>query len=212
MPPKVPMSRPMVVCVEGNIASGKTTFVNSFKKLADVHTFEEPVKEWRSVPGVSGSHNLLQLLYSDPKRWSFAFQHYVQLTMLKVHECPANAPIKVMERSIHSARHCFVENLFRSGNMTSAEYAVLDEWYKWIRENRNVNPDVIVYLRTCPETVHNRIKSRGRPEEQSISLNYLKSLHELHEAWIANSGCQVMTLDANLAVPEVEKRFLDAKD
>jgi len=41
-----------------------------------------------------------------------------------------------------------------------------------------------VYLRTDPEVVYDRICQRGRSEEKSISLNYLKSIHELHEDWL----------------------------
>ena len=41
----------------------------------------EPVEEWRNVKG----HNLLQLMYEDPSRWSMLFQSYVQLTMTQNH-------------------------------------------------------------------------------------------------------------------------------
>ena len=45
-------------------------------------------------------HNLLQKLYEDPKRYSFLFQTYIQLTMLQEHNKPSVAPIKIMERSL----------------------------------------------------------------------------------------------------------------
>jgi len=70
--------------------------------------FEEPVDKWRSVPSCSKpgeNHNLLQLFYQDPKKWSFAFQHYIQLTMLQIHKTPVSSTkVKIMERSIHSAK------------------------------------------------------------------------------------------------------------
>jgi septin family protein len=47
-------SRPFTVFVEGNIGSGKTTFMNYFAN-ADVHMLSEPVEMWRNVEG----HNLL---------------------------------------------------------------------------------------------------------------------------------------------------------
>jgi septin family protein len=47
-------SRPFTVFVEGNIGSGKTTFLNYFAN-ADVHLLSEPVEMWRNVEG----HNLL---------------------------------------------------------------------------------------------------------------------------------------------------------
>jgi len=47
-------SRPYTIFVEGNIGSGKTTFMNYFAN-ADVHILSEPVEMWRNVEG----HNLL---------------------------------------------------------------------------------------------------------------------------------------------------------
>ena len=73
--------RPFTVVVEGNIGSGKTTFLDHFMKNEMVEVVTEPVEEWRNV----GGHNLLQLMYENPSRWSHMFQSYVQLTMTKNH-------------------------------------------------------------------------------------------------------------------------------
>ncbi len=53
------------------------------------------------------------MLYKDPHRWGFAFQANAQMSIAKLHAQPSKAAIKVMERSIYSARYCFVENLYR---------------------------------------------------------------------------------------------------
>lgn len=73
------------IIVEGNIGSGKTTFLKIFNKSCTSERHKplvvpEPIDLWRNVGGV----NIFQLLADDPKRWSFTFQSYVQLTMLKV--------------------------------------------------------------------------------------------------------------------------------
>ena len=73
--------RPFTVVVEGNIGSGKTTFLEHFNKHNKVEVVTEPVEEWRNV----GGHNLLQLMYENPSRWSHIFQSYVQLTMTQNH-------------------------------------------------------------------------------------------------------------------------------
>jgi deoxynucleoside kinase len=57
--------------VEGNIGSGKSTFLSQFSGLANVDVLTEPVAMWRNV---GGRHNLLQLMYDDPKRHSLTFQ------------------------------------------------------------------------------------------------------------------------------------------
>ena len=97
--PPLVNTRPFTVVVEGNIGSGKTTFLEHFKKFSDeVEILAEPVEKWRNAKG----HNLLQMMYENPSRlnkifgkkkysteysarWSLTFQTYVQLTMLQNH-------------------------------------------------------------------------------------------------------------------------------
>lgn len=52
--------QPYTVFIEGNIGSGKTTFLNYFKKFDEVCLQAEPVEKWRDVAGVNllvSSHN-----------------------------------------------------------------------------------------------------------------------------------------------------------
>lgn len=111
------------------------------RKNVNLKIFTEPVDLWRNLNG----HNLLEYMYTDPSRHSFAFHSYVQLTMLQNHikvseptvvnEFNENSQendsenimpnatnlnsserfnINVMERSLYSAKYCFLENIYRS--------------------------------------------------------------------------------------------------
>ncbi|XP_023492892.1 thymidine kinase 2, mitochondrial isoform X1 [Equus asinus] len=173
-----------VICVEGNIASGKTTCLEFFSNTADIEVFMEPVAKWRNVRG----HNPLGLMYRDACRWGLTLQTYVQLTMLNQHTRPQTSPVRLMERSIHSARYIFVENLYRSGKMPEVDYVVLSEWFDWIVRNIDVSVDLIVYLRTTPETCYQRLKMRCREEEKVIPLEYLDAIHHLYEEWLIKGG------------------------
>ncbi len=51
----------------------------------------------------------------------------------------------------------------------------------------------LVYLRARPETCLERIKTRNRPEEQSITLDYLNQLHERHEEWLTTQNDRLTT-------------------
>lgn len=44
-------------------------------------------------------------MYKDPNKWAMPFQTYVTLTMLQAHTQPTNKRIKLMERSLFSARY-----------------------------------------------------------------------------------------------------------
>ncbi|KAH9515553.1 Thymidine kinase 2, mitochondrial [Bulinus truncatus] len=156
-----------VVCVEGNIGCGKTTLLNYFKKTKNCEVLAEPVEKWRNIQGF----NALELLYQDPNRWGLTLQTYVQLTMLQTHTKAQEYPVRLMERSIFSAKYCFVDNLFKSGQMTKLEHIILTEWFDWIIKTQNIKVDLIVYLRTDPDNLYSRIKNRCRKEEMGIPLS-----------------------------------------
>lgn len=128
--------------------------------------------------------NLFDLMYKNPERFAMPFQNYVTLTMLKLHIKQTEKPIKLMERSMFSARYCFVEKMLSSGMLHEGMYHVLQEWYEHIHEYHKIQCDLVVYLRTTPEIAFERIKKRARDEETGVSLEYLKDLHELHENWL----------------------------
>ncbi|KAK3908679.1 Deoxynucleoside kinase [Frankliniella fusca] len=191
-------SQPFTVFVEGNIGSGKTTFLKHFASLDNVATLSEPVDRWRNVRG----KNFLDLMYTDPSRWGITFQTYVQLTMLDLHTQVVDKTVKMMERSIHSARYCFVENLHQSGLMPEPDFIALDEWFNWIVKNHDVSGNLIIYLRTSPDVVHKRMLARARTEESCVPLEYLEKLHQLHEDWLfhrSSFSCPapVLIIDAN---------------
>lgn len=201
------------VAVEGNIASGKTSLLNYFANVPKVQVLAEPVNKWRNVY----DHNTLDLMYKDPKRWSLTFQTYVQLTMLDLHLQPAVKPVTLMERSIYSARYCFVENLFNSGYMPDVEYTVLCEWFNWLKEYHGLNLDLIVYLRTTPEICLKRIQERSRTEETKIKMDYLTKLHDLHEDWLIRQDkfkapAPVIILDANSDLTCMESIYDEHRD
>ena len=86
---------------------------------------------------------MLDLLYQDPGRWSFAFQSYVQFTMLQVHQARTSGRVKMMERSIHSGKYCFIENLYQSEKLQRPEYNVLSEWFDWLLTTKHLDIDHI---------------------------------------------------------------------
>lgn len=175
--------RPFTVFVEGIVGTGKSTLLKPFKKYPMMDVLPEPVSKWQNLNG----SDLLQLIYDDPKRWGLAQESYVQLTMLEEH-LRSGSIFKAMERSVHSARHCFAEYFYRSGNMQYVEYSVIDAWYNFLNNNEltgfNLDADIIFYLQTDPSIAYQRVKSRGRSEENSISMEFLQGLHRLHEDWL----------------------------
>ncbi|XP_067631539.1 deoxynucleoside kinase isoform X2 [Eurosta solidaginis] len=201
-------TQPFTVLIEGNIGSGKTTFIEHFRKFEDkVCCIAEPVEKWRNFKG----HNMLELMYVDPERWAMPFQSYVMLTMLESHTQLTDKPIKIMERSLYSAKYCFVENLRKSGFIQDCMYEILKEWYNYVEEIAHIRADLIVYLRTTPEVVYERIRKRARSEETCVPYEYIKHLHELHENWLIHKrvGCniKVLEIEADLDLSEIDREY-----
>ncbi|XP_006269886.3 thymidine kinase 2, mitochondrial isoform X2 [Alligator mississippiensis] len=202
-----------LICIEGNIASGKTTCLDYFAKTTNIEVLTEPVAKWRNVHG----HNLLGLMYQDSSRWGITLQTYVQLTMLDHHTRPMISPIRMMERSIHSAKNIFVENLYRSGRMPEVDYLVLTEWFEWIKKNIDVSVDLIVYLQTSPEICYERLKRRCRKEEKIIPMEYLQAIHELYEEWLVkqtlfNVSCPVLVIEADHDLQKMTEKYEENRD
>lgn len=83
--------------------------------------------------------------------------------MLKNHMMKTNRPVKLMERSLFSAKYCFAENLRRNGLMAESEYQVLSSWFDHLVNcpELDLGVDLIVYLRTKPEIARERLLGRG---------------------------------------------------
>merc|ERR1712029_595724 len=135
-----PSGRPFTISVEGSVGAGKSTLLKYFEKYPEIGVYTEPLDIWQNLNGT----NFLDLAYNDQKRWGMTFESLVTLTMS---EPETYLPIKVMERSIHSARACFIENLVPQ--MTQGEVAVLDAWYNLFNSSSNMDMevDLVIYLR-----------------------------------------------------------------
>lgn len=134
--------------------------------------------------------------------------------MLRQHQKKVPQPVKLMERSVYSARYCFVEKMSRDGLMPEPSVAVLDKWFEYITQLPDTGLDLIVYLRTTPEVAYDRILKRNRSEEKTVPFEYIKALHDIHEDWLYNKTlherpakvlCLNGDLDRSVILEEYEK-------
>jgi deoxyadenosine/deoxycytidine kinase len=195
-----PDGRPFTIEIIGNIGAGKSSLTRRLSEdYPHTQCLDEGIDEWRKVPVPGGGTvNLLQLFYSNPKKHSLAFQTEVMLTKARQHNKPCPyGKIKILERSLDSARHVFVEALRAEGNLADWEMAVLDGLYHQLRSTPQTKIDLYVYLETSAVVCLDRIKKRGRPEEKKISLAYLNRLAALHETFIEKQTGKVPVLRVN---------------
>ncbi len=180
-----------MILFEGNIAAGKSTVG---RRLAESELFgfvEEPVGAWQQ----DFDENLLDLFYRDTNRWAFTFQLAAFTTRAKTWtEVLAIIDHRnvVLERSIYCDRYVFAKNCYQSGLMKKTEWQLYCKLWDWLESNWCAEPDKIVYLRTPAEVCLERIETRGRAEETTIPIEYLRDLEVLHDEWLIDNPKAIM--------------------
>lgn len=175
-----------MILFEGNIGAGKSTVG---RRLAESELFgfvEEPVGAWQQ----DFEENLLDLFYKDTNRWAFTFQLAAFTTRAKTWtEVLAMIDHRnvVLERSIYCDRYVFAKNCYQSGLMKKTEWQLYCKLWDWLESNWCAEPDRIMYLRTPADVCLERIEARGRAEESTIPIEYLRDLEILHDEWLIDN-------------------------
>ncbi|KAI3464358.1 hypothetical protein Pfo_021021 [Paulownia fortunei] len=180
----------ITLCVEGNISVGKTTFLqriaNETLELRDlVEVVPEPIDKWQNVG--PDRFNILDAFYAEPERYAYTFQNYVFVTrvMQERESSGGIKPLRLMERSVFSDRMVFVRAVHEAKWMNEMEISIYDSWFDPVVSSLpGLIPDGFIYLRASPDTCHKRMMLRKRAEEDGVSLDYLRDLHEKHESWL----------------------------
>jgi deoxyadenosine/deoxycytidine kinase len=184
-----------MILLEGNIGAGKTTVGRTMASSGTFGFIEEPTTMWRE----GFASNMLELFYEDPQRWAFTFQVCAFNTRAKtwneVLQRTEHSRV-VLERSIFCDRYVFAENCYRTGLMSLTEYQLYCGMWDFLVSNYCVEPDLIVYLRTPAEVCAQRIRERGREEEEGVGLDYLLQLEGLHDEWLLDEP-RALVLDGD---------------
>lgn len=189
-------STPTIICIEGNIGTGKTTFVKrmkeTYKNREDILFLEEPVDLWMSCKDSEG--NILDHYYKDQVAFGFKFQmmaYISRLSILKRAIETGKYKYIVSERSLHTDKNIFCKMLYDTGKIDEIGYQIYNMWFdEFYPYSKNC---VYVYLRADPNVSLKRVIKRARSGE-AIPLEYLQECHKYHDEWLKNS----IVLDANV--------------
>jgi len=196
------MTKPWTVLVEGSVGAGKSRFLELFRGMKGVEVIPEPVHIWTNYHGA----NLLGNAIKDPKEFPL-LQLCAYLTQLKSHLIvKEDKPVKIMERSLLSARYCFVE-LVKQAKTNEVACKLFEEWYDLLVKEIGLHYDSIIYLRTSPIVAYARTQGRGRREEESLRLDYFEKLNDVHEKWLMapeTANPLITVIDADRHFTEIE--------
>ncbi len=176
------------VAIAGNIGAGKTTLA---KKLSHHYGWETEFEAVEDNP-------YLEDFYKDMKQWSFHLQVYFLNSRLnQIKRIRDNNKIVVQDRSIYEDCFVFAKNLHFSGNMTNRDYQNYLDLFNSMSPVITP-PDLLIYLRADIPKLVGQIEKRGRTYEESIRIDYLKTLNQHYEEWIKqyNIG-KLIIIDVN---------------
>ena len=196
--------RIVIISVDGNIGSGKSTLIKFLKKkYKNIIVIDEPVNQWLNIVD-SDNKNILQKFYEGSERYSYTFQNFAFITRSinlidQINSLKTKLFIKkviITERSVETDKHIFAKMLYDTNQMTQLEYNMYNFWYKKLYPEVKVKN--IIYIKTSPDIAYERIKKRNRVEEKDITMEYINSVHEYHEKWLNNKKYSICVLDGNI--------------
>ncbi len=164
----------MHIAIAGNIGSGKTTLTGLLAKHFGWQPHYEDVE----------TNPYLPAFYEDMQRWSFNLQiYFLNSRFRQIIDIRKSGKTVVQDRTIYEDAYIFAPNLHSMTLMTSRDYdnyvALFELMSSFIQP-----PDLLIYLRASVPTLVRQIQKRGRDYENSIRIDYLKSLNDRYESWI----------------------------
>jgi len=184
--------------VEGNIGTGKSTFLKKLSYYTDIEIIYEPVSEWIKIKDDEGK-NILEYFYTDMKRWSYTMQSMAFKSRLNFLQKTQKKKYRFVERSIWTDKYVFAQNCYDTGLMNKLEWSLYNKWYSWLvklynKSGNQLIPDGIIYLKASTEISIERINKRGRNEENTINKEYIQKISNLHDKWLLNEDLNIPLL------------------
>jgi len=164
----------MHIAIAGNIGAGKTTLT---RLLAKHFKWEAHYEDVETNP-------YLNSFYEDMQRWSFNLQVYFLNSRLRqVVDIRDSGKTVIQDRTIFEDAYIFAPNLHEMGLMPSRDFENYETLFE-LMSSFVQPPDLLIYLRSSVPNLVNQIQNRGRDYENSIRIDYLKSLNDRYEKWI----------------------------
>ncbi len=162
------------VAVAGNIGAGKSSLTEIVSTYFGWEAYYEKVDD----------NPYLSDFYDDMRRWSFNLQVFFLSSRFKHQRTIEETPRSIVQdRSIYEDAEIFARNLYEMGLMTDRDYENYAELFA-IMASYLRPPTLLIYLRASVPTLVEHIRTRGRPYETTIRIDYLERLQGHYERWI----------------------------
>ena len=167
----------MHIAIAGNIGSGKTTLTEMLARHYGWETRFEAVDV----------NPYLEDYYRDIRRWSFNLEVYFLKQRFRdlLEIASISDRTIIQDRSIYEGVYVFTANNYASGNLDERDFTTYMELFEQMTDVVRF-PDLMIYLRASVPHMVDNIQRRGRDYEQTMPIDYLRSLNNLYEDFIYN--------------------------
>jgi deoxyadenosine/deoxycytidine kinase len=173
------------VLVAGNISSGKTSLTECLgSRLGWLTAYESVV-----------DNPYLVDFYHDMQSWAFHLQIFFLGHRAEQHMTLATSSRSaIIDRSIYEDAEIFSRAALNLTTMTERDYQTYRQIFDLV-VSKLPTPDLLIYLYAPVPVLMDRIKSRGREMEMSITEDYLKLLDSYYQEWMASFDlCPVLSI------------------
>lgn len=171
---KVNSKMKKLIAIAGHIGVGKSSLTQILSQALEMEPFHEPNKE----------NPFLKRFYEDMPLWAFRSQVFFLVHKFNAHRelLEQTHHSVIQDRSIYEDAEIFAQHLCESDCLSKEEFETYQMLYQEF-VHLLPPPNLMIYLRANVDTLIQRIKLRGRPEEQAIPRAYLEKLQVLYENW-----------------------------
>ncbi len=152
--------------IEGNIGAGKTTLATMLSADLNSRLILEGFSDNPFLPG----------FYSDPAKYSFPLE--LSFLAERYSQLKTNLANRDLFHEVTIMDYYFMKSLiFAQNTLGPDEFNLYRKIFDIIYE-RLPKPDLYVYLHMPENLLLENIRKRGRDYEQSIDINYLRTIRE----------------------------------
>jgi deoxyadenosine/deoxycytidine kinase len=175
-----------LLAVVGNIASGKSTLV---KALATTLRAADAPERWFDNP-------FLEPAQRDPTRYALAAESWFLVEAAAAQVNLERISGGILERPLDEHLNVFVANRRQLGQLTREDASALLHLADGLR--RTIRPaDLLIFLHAPPDELHRRIEARGRPFEQTLTVESLAQLDDHYRAFIAATSVPIVDVNTS---------------